>query len=440
MTSNDRDGNVHPPFEQPGLIDPRAIAADFNAAAFWAGVTAFVWYAFGATPLLIAVASGMGLSTAQVSSWFFIVMFGAAAVSIPLCIVYRQPIQIGWTLPGLVFLASLADRFSFPELVGANIMAGAVIVALGVFGIGRRIMSWIPLPIVMGMFAGSILGMILRLIEATVSDVTIAGAAVAGYLIGRAVRSTYLPPVGLALVLGGVAVAVTDRLTAGPLAWAWPQLVAPGMEFTLPAFVAVSLPMVVLAMGLGNVQALGFLMGQGYRVPVSLITALTGVNTMVNALLGGHPASVARAGSAMLASPEAGPLETRYWAGLVANVLTLFLALGASVAASLAGILPASYLAAIGGLAILSAFQEAMERTFGAQPLKLGALTAFLVAATPFVLASIPSAFWAVIAGLLASLIVERKALFAQWKTSGAETPTPTAGPAPTPQAPTRPA
>jgi len=28
---------------------------DFNSAAVWAGLTAFVWYAFGAVPLHIAV-------------------------------------------------------------------------------------------------------------------------------------------------------------------------------------------------------------------------------------------------------------------------------------------------------------------------------------------------------------------------------------------------
>ena len=40
---------------------------DLNAAAAWAGITAFVWYAFGAVPLHIAVSEQLGLSTAQTS-------------------------------------------------------------------------------------------------------------------------------------------------------------------------------------------------------------------------------------------------------------------------------------------------------------------------------------------------------------------------------------
>ncbi len=38
---------------------------DFNAAALWAGVTAFVWYVFGAVPLHLAVAVQLGLSMVE---------------------------------------------------------------------------------------------------------------------------------------------------------------------------------------------------------------------------------------------------------------------------------------------------------------------------------------------------------------------------------------
>ena len=56
----------------------RSFSRDFNAAALWAGLTAFVWYAFGAVPLHIAVSEQLSLSTAQTSSWIFIVWFSGA--------------------------------------------------------------------------------------------------------------------------------------------------------------------------------------------------------------------------------------------------------------------------------------------------------------------------------------------------------------------------
>ena len=136
---------------------------DFNASAFWAGITAFVWYAFGAVPLHIAVSSQLGLSTATSSSWMFIVWFSGAIASIVLSLRYRQPIPITWTIPGLVYLGTLAGQYTFAEMIGANLCAGVLIIILGALGIGARIMAWLPLPIVMGMFAGSILGYRLQL-------------------------------------------------------------------------------------------------------------------------------------------------------------------------------------------------------------------------------------------------------------------------------------
>src|SRR5919202_6409882 len=107
-----------------------------NTVPTWAGLTTFIWYAVGLVPVQIAVTGQFGLSADQVSSWIFIIWFSGSVASIGLSLVYRQPIPITSTIPGLIFLGTLAGRFSFPELVGANMMAGVVIAALGVLGIG----------------------------------------------------------------------------------------------------------------------------------------------------------------------------------------------------------------------------------------------------------------------------------------------------------------
>lgn len=396
-------------------MNRRAFLGDFGPGAAWQGLTAFVWYAFGAVPLQIAIAGKLGLEASQTSSWIFIVWFSGAISSIALSLYYRQPIPITWSIPGLVYLGTLAGQFTFAELAGANLMAGALIVGLGVLGIGGRILEWLPLPLAMGMFAGSILGDVTRLVKATVEDPLPAGAAVAGYLLGRALRNPRVPPVGLAVVCGGFAVLLAGRANPASPTWSLPTLTVPTMHFSLPAFIAVSLPMVVLAVGLGNVQGLGFLLAQGYRVGVNAVTVVVGINSLTNAFLGGHSAIVARTGVAILASPDAGPLGARYWANLVAAPLTLIIALAASPVASLLAILPRSYVLALAGLAILSSLQDAFEKAFGAR-LRLGALVAFLVAATPFAFAGITSAFWAIPAGLLASLLAEGDQLRAHWR------------------------
>ncbi len=388
---------------------------DLNAAAVWAGITAFVWYAFGAVPLHIAVSEQLGLATAQASSWIFIVWFSGAVATIAISLYFRQPIPITWTIPGLIFLGTLAERFTFAELIGANLVAGVVLLVLGLAGVGGRIMQWLPLPIIMGMFGGSILSYVVRMVTATVEDVAVAGTAVACYLFGRLINNPRIPPIGLAVVGGGIAVWLVGTGGAQPVEWVLPELSLPPMTFSLSAALAVSLPMVVLAIGLGNVQGLGFLIGQGYKVPVNPVSTVVGVASIVNAFFGGHPATVARTGVAILASPESGPVQGRYWAAVISAALTIALALAATPVASLLGVLPKSYIYALAGLAILASLQDAFEKAFSGG-LRFGALVGFIVAATPFAVLGISSAFWAIVAGLAASWLTERKQLVDFWR------------------------
>jgi len=387
---------------------------ELSWAALWAGLTAFVWYAFGAVPLHIGVSEQLGLTTAQTSSWIFIVWFSGAVSTIAASIYFRQPIPITWTIPGLVYLGTLSNRFTFEELVGANLIAGLLLLALGISGIGGKIMRWLPLPIVMGMFAGSILEYVTRMVTAAVADVAIAGTTVGCYLLGRLINNPRLPPVGLAVTGGGISVALVGAVSVGTVDWALPAVVMPGMNFSISAVIAVSLPMVVMAMGLGNIQGLGFLMAQGYSVPVNAVSTIVGLNSVVNALFGGHAATVARTGVAILASPDAGPISGRYWAAVIAAALTIVLACASTPVASLLNVLPKNYVLALAGVAIISSLQDALEKSFG-RKLSFGALVGFVVAATPFAIFGITSAFWAIIAGVLASAIAERQQLLDFW-------------------------
>src|SRR5262245_51976965 len=93
---------------------------ELNPAAVSAGISAFVFYVTAGVPLLIGVADRLGLDAAHTSSWFFIVFFSTATSSLVLSLLYRQPLPMNWSLPGLLYLGSLAGHFTYPEIVGAN--------------------------------------------------------------------------------------------------------------------------------------------------------------------------------------------------------------------------------------------------------------------------------------------------------------------------------
>jgi benzoate membrane transport protein len=194
-----------------------------------------------------------------------------------------------------------------------------------------------------------------------------------------------------------------------------PALAVPDLAFNPAAIAAISLPLVVLAMALGNVQGLGFVLSQGYRVPVDRVSRAVAFASLANALFGGAPATVARTGAAITAAADAGPAAGRYWAVLISSGLTLALALAALPFASLLAALPKSFLVALAGVALVSSLQDALEKAFGGA-MRFGALVAFVVAATPFSLLGVTSAFWGLVAGVLASLLAERAQLVEFWE------------------------
>jgi benzoate membrane transport protein len=92
-------------------------------------------------------------------------------------------------------------------------MAGVVIVVLGLLGVGGRILQWLPMPVAMGMLAGSVLGDVSHVVTATTQDVMVAGATVAGYAIGRLLQRPRIPPVGVAAIAGVLVVLLGQRAT-----------------------------------------------------------------------------------------------------------------------------------------------------------------------------------------------------------------------------------
>jgi benzoate membrane transport protein len=165
-----------------------------------------------------------------------------------------------------------------------------------------------------------------------------------------------------------------------------------------------------MTVGIGNVQGLGMLLAKGYRPPVNLVTAVIGVASIVNAVFGGHQATVARNGIAILAAEDAGPAQKRYVANLVATLFLLVLALNSAVAHSLLDVLPGSLVAALAGLAILNSLLEALRKSISTD-LPLGSFFALAIAASPLAFFGVGSAFWALVGGLAVSALLERPGL-----------------------------
>jgi benzoate membrane transport protein len=386
------------------------VLRDATGANVAAGLTAGLWYAFGAIPLFLDAAAGLRLTPEAAASWFFIIFVTSAISSLALTLRFRQPLAVGWTVPGLVLLTTAGRAYTHGEIAGASLVAGAAIVALGLLGVGERVMRWLPLPIVMGMFAGSVLGYTSGIFTLLGAQPWVVGGAILGYVSARALGRGWLPPVGGAVAAGLVAAALTGQVHAEVFRWS-PPLVAPVRPvLSAGSVLALALPLVVLAVGMGNVQGLGFLLSQGYRPPIGLLTVVVGLSSVVNAAFGGHPATIQRVGVAIVAGEAAGPRDQRYVANLLASLCALAIGLCAGTAGSLLGVLPPALVATLAGLALLGAAMDALRRAVVTE-LPTGAFFALAIAASPLSIAGIGPAVWALVGGVLVSLALERPAL-----------------------------
>lgn len=387
---------------------------DVNPAAMSAGVASFMLYVFLGLPVQLAVLQDLGLTDSEATSWAVITWLTTGAVSLGVTLYLRQPLSITMSIPSIVYLGTLGTQYSFPELAGANLMAAALILVLGVLGVGARMLRWFPLPLVMAMFAGTIIGFVIRLVDASVSDAGLILPIVGAFLLGHAIGNPRLPPVGLAVATGVLMLTLTQQWGAPDATATLPQLAVPTFKFTVAAFIEVAIPLVLLTVAIGNTQGIGYLQAQGYQVRANFVTIVSGLNSLVNAVFGGSPAGVGRSGIAVMASPEAGPRHARYWACVVPSVLSIGVAFLVGPVIAVVESLPGTFIAAIAGLAILSALQGALAQAFRGN-LQFGATIAFAVAMTPFSYLGLGAPFWAIVAGLAASFAAERRTLLEYW-------------------------
>ena len=103
-------------------------------------------------------------------------------MSIGFSLAWRQPLVFFWTIPGTVLVGPALGHLTFPEVVGAYIATGLLMLALGALGLVRRAMAAVPMPIVMGMVAGVFLQFGLDWVRAFQADLVIAAAMTAVFL------------------------------------------------------------------------------------------------------------------------------------------------------------------------------------------------------------------------------------------------------------------
>ena len=354
----------------------------------------------------LEAASTLGLSSAETSSWIMVIYGLASAVSIVLILRYGQPLVVTGNIFILIFVLLLGGELSWAELVGATMVAGIIVLVLGLTGLTQRLALVLPAPIVYGLLAGAVLGLLADSFTALGTSTLLVGATFAAYFLSRAFAGDRVPALLSAIVVGTVVAMVATE--TGPV----PEPVWPQPTFTLPELTVQALltatPVLVVFITLqANAPSIVYLRSQGYDAPERVVSVVSGAGTLAGSLFGPMGVSLSLPATALAASPVAGDYDIRHVAGYVAGTVGIVIAVMSGFAAELIEFIPRSLLVAVVGLATLGIFAQSLrEITKG--PLLLGPVVAFAVAVSDIQLVGLGRFFWALVLGLAVSLLLER--------------------------------
>jgi benzoate membrane transport protein len=363
--------------------------------------------------ILLAASQSLHLSSAETTSWIISVYGLPGLLTLGFVLRYRQPLFLTGNVFALIFFASLGGQVSYPELVGASMLAGGIVLLVAIFNLTDRLAAWIPAPIVLGLLAGAVMPYVAGVFNAMRDEPVIVGGAFLAFLLSRRFLTARIPAILPALVVGLVLAALTGRLGQMPSAWSLPRLAMTTPSFSLQGVATVTPVLVVLIVLQSNLPSVVYLHSQGYHPPERVIDGVGGVATAVGSLLGPTAVSLALPLVALAAAPEAGELPVRHRSVYIGASAIILIALLAGVAAMLPIIIPLPLLLTLAGLSLVPVLASALQAiTRG--PLLLGPLFAFAIALSKIALFGFGPFFWSLVLGMLISVLLEGRELNVQ--------------------------
>ena len=382
---------------------------DLSPAAVVAGfVTVLVGYTSSAV-IVFQAARASGGGPAEIASWMWALGLGMGVTCIGLSLRYRVPVVTAWSTPGAALLATSAVGLPMPAMIGAFLVSAVLMVIAGATGWFERGMSRIPVPLASGMLAGVLLRFGLDAFVAMKTQLGLGLAMFAIYLVGRRRWPRYAVVGVLAL---GVAIAQARgllHLDAVRLELARPIFTAP--TFSVSALFGVAIPLFVVTMASQNVPGVAVLRASGYGgTPISPLVTWTGLATVVAAPFGGYALNLAAITAAICMGHEAHEDPARrYVAAIAAGGFYILLGLFAATVGALLAAFPRELVWSVAGLALFNTIGGGLAAAVADPDHREPALVTFLVTASGLSLFGVGAAFWGLVAGLIAALVLRRR-------------------------------
>lgn len=329
--------------------------------------------------MVVQAADVFDLSRTELVSWLTAAYVVGGLLNLILTIKYKIPFAGAHSITATAFLCTTAAHFSFPELAGAFVLSGALILFAGSTGLFTKIMVHLPKNLIDALLAGLLLPYIFNMGPACIKlPLAFIMATIGYFIMPKLIR--VLPPSLWALLMGVIGLCIEYRVS--PIVSA--EFIAPipvMPQFTWSGFCIISVPMALLILSNDLAVALAALKSHQFDPPVNKVLIGSGLASIITGLCGGNAANVGGMMSALCSSPEAGPKEKRYWAAVVSGIIVISYGLFAWRVLDLIILLPSPFISIITGFSLLGLFVKGLRNALSYRDGIIPALITFLIAA-----------------------------------------------------------
>ncbi len=378
---------------------------DLNLPAFTAGFVAVLVGFTSSVAIVFQAALAFGATPEIISSWMWALGLGMGLCTAIPSLVLRMPVMIAWSTPGAAVLAVAGAGYGLGEAVGAFMLSATAIALAGMTGWFERVMNRIPMAIASALLAGVLARFGLEAFLAAKTALGLVLLMLGVYLLGRRLLPRYAVPLTLLA-------AIVYCALRGELAWsgvhfalAMPVFVMP--QFSWQAAVSLAVPLFVVTMASQNLPGVAAIRASGYgRMPISPLLTMSGLATLVLAPFGAFALNLSAITAAICMGREAHEdPDKRYTAAVSCGLLYVLIGIFGATVTGLLTAFPRELVAAIAGLALLGTIGNGLAMAMQDEKHREAALITFLVTLSGVAIAGIGSAFWGVVAGAVALFV-----------------------------------
>ncbi|MCE4545670.1 MULTISPECIES: benzoate/H(+) symporter BenE family transporter [unclassified Caballeronia] len=380
---------------------------DWSVSAVSAGLLAVIISYAGPLAIFFQAAHAAHVGNEVVASWVWSISMGAALSGIVLSAWLKQPVITAWSAPGTALLVTLFPGMPVSEAIGAYIVAGACIFALGVSGFFDQIVKRIPKGIACAMMAGILFQFGVNVFKSVAVTPALALGMLASFIVFRRFAPRYC--LILVLAFGGV-LAVALGLTHFESV----SLHITRPVFTMPTWswqstVSLAVPLVIVSLTGQFLPGFAILRASGYETPTRPVLVTTSAASMLVAFSGGITIVIAAITAALCTGPDAHrDPRRRYVAGIANGLFYLIGGCFAGTVVMLFAALPNAFVAVLAGLALLGAIAANIVGLVQDEAHREASFITFIATASNMSFLGLGSAFWGIVLGTLAHLVLGR--------------------------------